>query len=547
MKIKSIYCITATLVFILGYGCSKDYLDEKPPHIIASESLFTDLAGFEAGLNGLYSLARAERREYEGCEFIFNGTDNICSNYPQNYLYQDWGGLNNPEDADFKWLFEWLYSTINSANTIINRAENEDIDWSGKGIAPGDNKNRVIAEARALRGLSYRHLTYGWGDVPMVFKEAVGSEIKTDWERSPVAEIRKLIISDLKFAQEHIPVEGSLRGRLTKGAVQHYLAEMYLLMNKPDSALFWTNQVIDNPAYKLITERYGVNKSEPGIPFMDMFIEGNQNREEGNTEALWVTQFELGAIGGEGTRIRRIHGGRYNTWQIGAVKPWRITYERGGRGKAFCSMTKWAIDAYEPQDDRASNFAIRKYFILKTEEENAPYGADTPPEGYNFGDTIWLNWDNDLTKENNLRADWPWSRKVEGTNPNDVTVSDNYNDQIYLRLADTYLLKAEAQLKLGFPGDAATTINIIRSRSNASPVSGADIDIDFILDERSRELVMEEHRRFTLLRTNKWVERTRKYNKNGGDVIQLRDTIFPIPQSVIDANLTSPMTQNPGF
>lgn len=71
--------------------------------------------------------------------------------------------------------------------------------------------------------------------------------------------------------------------------------------------------------------------------------------------------------------------------------------------------------------------------------------------------------------------------------------------------------------------------------------------MDFILDERSRELFLEEHRRWILLRTGKWLERTRAFNNFGGENIQERDTLFPIPQTVIDANLNSQMPQNPGF
>jgi hypothetical protein len=55
------------------------------------------------------------------------------------------------------------------------------------------------------------------------------------------------------------------------------------------------------------------------------------------------------------------------------------------------------------------------------------------------------------------------------------------------------------------------------------------------------------HRRYTLLRTHKWVERTSLHNHFGGELITERDTLFPIPQTVIDANLTAPFPQNPGF
>ena len=87
----------------------------------------------------------------------------------------------------------------------------------------------------------------------------------------------------------------------------------------------------------------------------------------------------------------------------------------------------------------------------------------------------------------------------------------------------------------------------MRRRSNASEINAEDVNLDFILDERSRELVTEEHRRHTLLRTGKWLERTRAHNRNGGQLIVERDTLFPIPQAVIDANLTQEMPQNPGY
>ncbi|KKK97515.1 hypothetical protein LCGC14_2651990, partial [marine sediment metagenome] len=93
----------------------------------------------------------------------------------------------------------------------------------------------------------------------------------------------------------------------------------------------------------------------------------------------------------------------------------------------------------------------------------------------------------------------------------------------------------------------AETINIIRRRANASEVSASDINIDFILDERGRELLLEEHRRNTLVRLGKWLERVQAHDYNGGQNATERDALFPIPQVVIDANLTSVMSQNPGY
>ena len=538
----------ASFIMVLMFGCSDDILEETPPNLLSGETLYTDLSGFEAGLNGLYNIARHGRWQSEKIENHLNGTDNMCSNYRRSDIYYTWQSTNSPADDDLLEVFAWYYEVINAANTIISRAEDDAVDWTGGSDSPEASKNRVIAEARAIRGWAYRGLTFGWGDVPLSNMEYTGSTIKTDWERIPVAEIRKLIISDYKFGQQYIPTEGSLPGRITKGAVQTFLAEMYLTVNKADSAFYWADQVIGNPAYQLVTQRYGVKMGDPsGSTFGDMFKEGNQNREQGNTEALWVFQFELNSIDGQGNEMSRAVTGNYNQIIINGVRPLQYTYERGGRGKAYFGVTKWWIDSYEPQDERGSNYILRKFFILKDAAENAPYPADFLPAGYNYGDTVRCDWSREITASHKSLPNWPYSRKGEGTDPENMAADFSWHDQIYLRLADTYLLKAEAQFKLGLPDDAAITINAIRERSNATPIVGADVTLDFILDERSRELMLEEDRRFTLLRTHKWLERTRLYNKFGGEFIVERDTLFPVPQDVIDGNLTRPMTQNPGW
>jgi hypothetical protein len=188
MKIKSLIIITASFLLVFLFGCSKDLLDEKPPQIISTESLYTTLAGFDAGLNGIYATIRQERETVTDIELragmFFGGNDNLTANYKSSYgfnlITQLWGNANNPLEAFYSNTFTWLYSVINAANTIINQAETRnDVDWAGAGLTPGENKNRVLAEARALRAWAYRHLTFGWGDVPLSLSESLGSNIKT--------------------------------------------------------------------------------------------------------------------------------------------------------------------------------------------------------------------------------------------------------------------------------------------------------------------------------------------------------------------------------
>ncbi len=558
MKILK-YIASTMLVIILLAGCSEEVLEENPPNILSGPTILKNYNGFEAALNGLYNLARYARWQSEKLENALNGVDNMTSNAKRSDIYWNWTTSNNPSDVDLLQTWQWLYEMINASNTIMYYAD-KDIDWRGGSDTPENNKLRVVAEARAIRGWAYRRLAYMWGDVPLVLTMPQG--IKTDWERTPVAEVRRAVISDYKFAQQYIPEEASLQGRITKGAVQTLLAEMYLTVGKPDSALYWCDQVINNPAYKLTTTRLA---SDPtGSPFGDMFKEGHQNREQGNKEVLWVFQFELfNSIDEQGHQLSRAEVGTYNSISVKgtdgkSVSPIQYTIERGGRGKAYFSPTKWWVDSYEiKKDDRAQNYILRTSFRIQTQAENnigytgtGTLPADKIPAGYKVGDTIWCHWTQDITAARFKVNDWPYSRKAEGTSTADVQADFAWTDQIYIRLADTYLLKAEAQFKLGNLSDvsgAAATINVIRNRSKATPITAAEVTLDYILDERSRELIIEEERRMTLLRTHKWFTRTQLYNKFGGERITLRDTLFPIPQDVIDANLTKPFPQNPGW
>jgi hypothetical protein len=559
MKRLGLYkIIMISICFGILFGCQDSWLDEKPDHLLTAETLYQNLDGFEAGINGLYSHVRKEKGTINGSVgggvgMFINGTDLFCTNGNDankgtSTLMSQWGTLSSPEHFMYELTFIWLYEVVNAANMIINRAAGDNINWVGNGNTPEENRNLIVADARAIRAYAYRHLSNSWGDVPLNLEESAGSTIKTDWQRSPVGEVRKQIISDFLFAEKHIPIEATLPGRMTKGAVQTFLAEMYLVIDKPDSTLYWADQVISNPAYQLVTKRYGARKYFPGVVFMDMFLDGNANREEGNTESLWTFNLELNTEGGGYGIYRRVLASQYHKIELAGSNPFQITNQRGGRpGGGWIALTKFAMDNYEPQDDRFSNHVIRKYLILQTADGNFPYEADILPVGYNYGDTIHFDWSEQLSPTHNSIKDWPWSRKVDGFDPDNRLGTPQFNDLIYMRLAETYLLKAEAQVKLGSLVDAAETVNIIRRRSNASEVSSGDMDIDFILDERGRELLVEGHRRHSLLRNGKWLERTRKYNFYGGENITDRDKLFPIPQVVIDANLTNPMIQNPGY
>jgi hypothetical protein len=506
-------------------------LTETPKDILVPDNLYLDATGFQSGLNALYALVRQEREGVANANQLMQeisaaGVDNAFANYPADieHLWNDWGVRNNPQESYFLDEWSWLYRTINAANTIIGRAENPEVDWTP------EEHDRTVAEARLIRAWAYRHLTYLWGAVPMPLEESSGENIKTDWERVPVEQVRAQIEADLLYAEEHLPMVAENSGRVSKAVAEHYLAELYLAEGQPAKAEEKARAVIDSGEYSLITERYGVRAMEPGVPFMDQFVDGNVNRSQGNTEVLWAFEAALNTPGGGELIMRRYWVNRYYN-----LKGVQVTVENGGRAIGRLSPTAWAIDAYEPQDDRGSLYAIRKFYLYND--------AGSLPEGAALGDTLWLSWE----EEGENDPAWPSTRKWDWADPNDIGQARQYGDEPYLRLAETYLLLAEAQLDQGKLEEAALTLNVVRARSHASPISAADVTLDFILDERSRELLTEEQRRYTLLRTHTWLDRVQRYNPLAGPNVQPRDTLLPIPQAVIDANIDAPMEQNPGY
>jgi hypothetical protein len=544
---------SSMLMLGIGTGCRKDFLTEAPRAIIAPDNLYVNKAGFESGLYGLYNLVRRERGGIDGgfnnnstndmyLTPAFIGVDNAFSPFPAGggqpeRIFNNFGVLLNPAQGYLSNCWAWLYQTINAANTIIGRAENPEIKWTAA------EKNQIVGEARLVRAWAYRPLTYLWGDVPLTLEESRGDNIRTDWERTPRAAVRKAMEEDLIFAETNLADPAPNAARFPRAVATHYLAELYLAMGDFAKAKSKAQSLVNGSLYKLVTARYGVNRTQPGTPFTDMFIDGNSNRSEGNTEALYVLQNEYLAQGSENVIMRRWWVNRYERISVGGRLPINFSVEYGGRGIGRFGVTRYALSVYGPTDERGSYHAWRLFYLM-----NNPASL---PTGAKIGDTVKLTplpTQEPLTNAGTAQ-NWPSTRKWDWAPsvPSDLQQGSNFNDIIYLRLAETYLILAEAQFRLGELADAATTINALRTRAKATPVTAANVNLNLILDERSRELVTEEHRRYTLLRTGTWFDRTKLYNRNAGPVIALRDTILPIPQSVIDANLSKPMPQNPGY
>ncbi len=534
------------VVVATGVTACDNLITEAPPHLLTTDALYTTPAGFEAGVSALYGLAvlfragvgmGADRwpQNFHRAHTWTIGTDNGYASFTtcQGDILSNWqsgtsnvGSQNmNSFSSCLHHVYGWLYEIVNGSNTIIERID--DVMWTNEA-----EKNRLLSEARFFRAWAYRKLTYLWGPVPLSLEEV--RSVKTDWVRAPVADVLAQIEQDLLFAVENLPPVTNTSSRVSRATALHFLAENYLRTGQYGEAEQAAEQVIDSGDYSLITSRYGVVANQPGTPYTDMFHDGNVLRNQGNTEALWVFEYEEGVTGGFQHSTRREYGTRY--YSIPGVP---ITYENGGRGQQRGGLTNHAFELYldEPQDDRFSVHAIRNFYVY-SDPEILPLA----PEGTQLGDTLWL------PLSDNGTDPYRWNtRKFEsGTNAQFPTLDASYNDLAHVRLAETYLLAAEAEWRQGKLGEAAEHINAVRRRANVSDIAAVDVTADFILDERSRELMLEEERRYHLLRIGRWYERTQMHNPWGHN-IEVKDTVFPFPQPVIDANLDLVMEQNPGW
>jgi len=140
----------------------------------------------------------------------------------------------------------------------------------------------------------------------------------------------------------------------------------------------------------------------------------------------------------------------------------------------------------------------------------------------------------------------------------DRTQFEGGRDYIAFRLADTYLMLAEAQLNSGNLTGAVTNINMVRRRAawagreRAMEVTTAQMNLELIIEERERELIGEQMRWLDLKRWGILLERVRRFNAQAAPNIQNFHVLRPIPQTQIDRSLVgsdgSPQfTQNPGY
>ncbi|WP_407430199.1 RagB/SusD family nutrient uptake outer membrane protein [Arcticibacter sp.] len=561
MKTLKIYSLL--LLFVALAGC-KDYLEEENKSNIIAEDYYRTQEGYEKLINAAYSTLR-NVYAYTGTSsaYMFSaGTDMYVEGRTgdQPKSLSEYRNL-NPDDPYVLSFYTNLYKSIQVTNTAL---------YFNANTAESVNLPVRKGEMQFLRAYYYFLLVQTFGAVPIVTDRVTAP--LSEFNRNPVPEVYAFIISELNAALELVPETSTQYGRVTKRAIRHYLAKVYLTRA-------YETDLGTTEDFRLAAQfaDAAINGQKLTTSFEDLFYPGNDR----DPEIVFSIQYDPTSLptsttggNGQGNFFGPYQGGQGGVqgypWRNYALVPTMYTFDTFTENDARFDATFMVYhynryyDYYDKKDDRA-NLNIRFYYKPKWDTRTAEQWKAEDPAHRNNATVIpySLAWESsqrtvaDNASPTVKKFDDPKSQFSVGN-------GSSSRDLFLARLGETYLIAAEAYLGLGNTGPAAERINEVRRRA-AKPgrvaqmtIASTDVNIDFILDERARELVGEFHRWFDLKRTGTLVERAKRLNRDiktnwvdqGIDPFVGADgklkILRPIPTTALDLN-NADIAQNPGY
>jgi len=539
---------------VVNQSCS-DFLEEDLISGVSASSYYTTPQGLEDAVKATYAASKTYYGPERGFTMNSFGTDIYrvgADGSHKGIGFYD-GRLTGSESY-MRDTWRDFYRGINQANAVINRSE------SIEGIN-AEVKNQRIAEVRFLRALYYFELVRTYGDVHLSLEETEGVEIEAN--RTAKAEVySQAIVPDFEFAIANLPDSQDDFGRATKPAAEFLLAKVLLRRaNEPFAesgdagrAESLMSNVINNYGFSLLPD------------FSDLWVIGNEQ----NSEIIWSIQNNKSQVD-EGLDGQGNRGHLYFLMEYDKFPGMTRDITNGRPWKRF-RPTNFFLDLFDRSVDARYDKTYKHAWLANSPGTFAnvqTFGDNVKTLTYEAGDTtIFIpgpgrdaEWTDErqtnapywvITRDEYTPKLFPTMNKwIDDTRPNRQH-TQGQRDFIIARLADAYLVRAEARFMQGNSAGAADDLNVVRRRGawpgmeDANLITAGDVDIDLILDDRAKELVGECHRWNDLVRTGKLVERVRLYNEDAAPNIQEYHTVRPIPQDQIDRT-SGGYAQNPGY
>lgn len=617
MKKIFLYTTISFLVISLG-ACSKSWLQPNDPSDLSPNNAYNTYQGCIGLVNQLCGDLRSESMgRNSNMKWAYEGSDLavLVNGSPRNWNTQMIPSMGS-KIQDF---WNYSYQEISYANMLTTSAP------SIKGTQ--DQINQIRAYGEFFLGYWYYRLITTYGDVPLVTTQITSP--KLDFQTSTKQRIITKMINLLNDAVQYLPLNAQ-PGQVTRAAGYMILTKFYLMDGQFDKAVQTSTAVINSPGLALMKTRFGalVGTTNAKIPnpnvMTDLFYKYNP-ANAANTEQILVVLNDPYASGGTSTsggggggeRMREFlvewYNGQYDQAQpnqtglrlngiggkttidgaTGGPGPFSFSTDPTlnleilwtGRGigaqkkTSYFSSGIWSDPAFARDMRHSSPNWYPMDSLVCNVKTSSLYGKRLSKA--NCSDTIRC-WDD--IQYNKIVVD------DEKLLPN---VSGNYNllggfqDWYIYRLAEAYLMRAEALVWLGRGADAVADLNMIRTRAGALPMAGV-ATLDDVLDERARELFLEEFRRNEMVRiaftkaklnqdgyslatlsTKNWYydRMTKKnniffdvatgnprhfaYGDGGSNVLTYEMSPFhifwPVPESAINANTKAQLNQNLGY
>lgn len=621
IKISRLLKGLATIALIgTTLSCSEDFLKPDPLSLYEPELTYSTESGMMA------TLARADRhlRSY----WTYWETRNQNLPIMTDYMFSDLA-VHGKTDADgifidiatrltpregwyddddrnrLKFFWDEAYNGISYANTIISYIDGVE------GLSD-DIKNEYKGRAYFHRAFRYLALCFQFKDVPLVTQ--LPDAPKLNYLSTKREAILEKITLDMEDAVAWVPDQADMTmvGMINKGACRQLLIKCYLATGQWDKAIEQADILIDNSEYSLMREPFGtfINPSPATWPitrnviwdlhrWQNRSISANKEviltmpNREGTTSAIKMRLMRNLAPRLDGAPIYTPTGETAILYYAPNNGDYRnsLDYKNAyGRGQGmirptyYASNSMWIVNGVKDDNDLRHNSTVGNWIRMDSLKYNVPSTSEW------FGKNLRLKAeDGNLLCTDTIRSwfDWPHYKTWMGdqdqqSNLNDKNCNGGAGDWYCYRLAETYLLRAEAKFYKGDIPGATADVNTIRERAKASQLYST-VTIGDIMAERARELYMEEWRFTELSRVSYclalsgkpdewgntysvdnlhensyWFQRITHYNNyynkpeapevNGRKFTMRSENInWPIPYWAIDANRDGVLHQNPGY
>ena len=530
IKIKGIFA-ASVLSLTLALSSCVDDLKQEPITEVTAASLYKDFNNYRNVLAKLYgglALGGQDGGDGNGDISGIDGgfsiytrllftlqeitTDEAVIGWNDGTLHEFHKMIWTPANEFNNAMYFRLYTEIAYCNEFIKNTSDEMLSQNGISGGNADEAKSMRGEARFLRAQAYYHLLDMYGNVPFVDETTLGTLPK----QINRADLFTYVEAQLKQSESELKAPKTNEyGRLDKAAAWSLMARLYL-NSKVYTGTERYDKVIEN-CTKVIEAGYALKNNIVKDPITNistnkgyegLFLADNNINNPESIFSIVYDGVRTQTNGGTTYMVHAAVGGSMVPAQFGINNGW------GG-----LRTTKAFVNKFEPND-------LRGRF-------------------YKDGQTLEIN---DLGNFNDGYAFIKYKNlKSNGGAAQDVQWVDT--DLPLYRLADIYLMYAEAVVR-GGGGSMSTAVgyvNALRTRANASTISV--LNLDFILDERSRELSWEMTRRTDLIRFGKFTSSSYlwpwKGNAKDGVAVGEYRNLFPIPNNDLAVNPN--LKQNPGY